>query len=170
MHYVAWLVAQGVVPYRDIFDMNVPGVYLLHLGVIRVLGEGDGAWRIFDLAWLGLTGAALFGFSRRMGDAWSGLGAALLFVLYHLSGGAARFSPCALSGTGRVGRGAGVGVGRCPWASPLGRSRRWDWTHDQAAVGALLDRVRGRCGGERTARRRAPRSRALVRGRARRPR
>ena len=90
MHYVAWLVAQGAVPYRDVFDMNVPGVYLLHLGVIRVLGEGDGAWRFFDLAWLGLTSAALFGFSRRMGDAWSGLGAALLFVLYHLSGGAWR--------------------------------------------------------------------------------
>jgi hypothetical protein len=90
MHYVAWLVAQGAVPYRDVFDMNVPGVYLLHLGVMRMLGEGDGAWRIFDLAWLGLTGAALFGFSRRMGDAWSGLGAALLFVLYHLSGGAWR--------------------------------------------------------------------------------
>ena len=90
MHYVAWLVSQGAVPYRDVFDMNVPGVYLLHLGVIRVLGEGDGAWRFFDLAWLGLTSAALFGFSRRMGDAWSGLGAALLFVLYHLSGGAWR--------------------------------------------------------------------------------
>ncbi|HWM76589.1 MAG TPA: glycosyltransferase family 39 protein, partial [Methylomirabilota bacterium] len=90
MHYVAWLVAQGAVPYRDVFDMNVPGVYLLHLGVIRVLGEGDGVWRFFDLAWLGLTSAALFGFSRRMGDAWSGLGAALLFVLYHLSGGAWR--------------------------------------------------------------------------------
>jgi 4-amino-4-deoxy-L-arabinose transferase-like glycosyltransferase len=90
MHYVAWLVSQGAVPYRDVFDMNVPGVYLLHLGVIRTLGEGDRAWRIFDLAWLGLTAAALFGLSRRMGDAWSGLGAALLFVLYHLSGGAWR--------------------------------------------------------------------------------
>jgi hypothetical protein len=90
MHYVAWLVAQGALPYRDVFDMNVPGVYLLHLGVIRTLGEGDRAWRIFDLAWLGLTAAALFGFSRRMGDAWSGSGAALLFVLYHLSGGAWR--------------------------------------------------------------------------------
>jgi dolichyl-phosphate-mannose-protein mannosyltransferase len=90
MHYVAWLVAQGAVPYRDVFDMNVPGVYLLHLGVIALLGEGDRAWRLFDLAWLGLTAAALFGFSRRMGDAWSGLGAALLFVLYHLSGGAWR--------------------------------------------------------------------------------
>src|SRR5206468_823202 len=31
-----------------------------------------------------------FGFSRRLGDAWSGLAAALLFVLYHLSGGAWR--------------------------------------------------------------------------------
>jgi len=90
MHYVAWLVSQGAVPYRDVFDMNVPGVYLLHLGVIRTLGEGGGAWRFFDLAWLGLTSVALFGFSRRMGDAWSGLGAALLFLLYHLSGGAWR--------------------------------------------------------------------------------
>jgi 4-amino-4-deoxy-L-arabinose transferase-like glycosyltransferase len=90
MHYIAWLIAQGAVPYRDIFDMNVPGVYLLHLGVITLLGEGDRAWRIVDLAWLGLTAVALFGFSRRMGDAWSGFGAALLFVLYHLSGGAWR--------------------------------------------------------------------------------
>ena len=90
MHYIAWLVAQGAVPYRDLFDMNVPGVYLLHLLVIKLLGEGDRAWRLCDLAWLGLTAAALFGFSRRMGDAWSGLGAALLFVLYHLSGGAWR--------------------------------------------------------------------------------
>jgi hypothetical protein len=90
MHYVAWLIAQGAVPYRDVFDMNMPGVYLLHLGVISMLGEGDRAWRLFDLGWLVLTAAALFGFSRRLGDAWTGLAAALLFVLYHLSGGAWR--------------------------------------------------------------------------------
>jgi Dolichyl-phosphate-mannose-protein mannosyltransferase len=90
MHYVAWLIAQGAVPYRDVFDMNMPGVYLLHLGVISTLGEGDRAWRLFDLGWLALTAAALFGFSRRMGDKWSGLAAGLLFVLYHLSGGAWR--------------------------------------------------------------------------------
>lgn len=90
MHYVAWRITQGAVPYRDIFDMNAPGVYLLHLGVITVLGEGDRAWRLFDLAWLGLTAAALWGFARRMGDAWSGLGAGLLFVLCHLAGGAWR--------------------------------------------------------------------------------
>src|SRR6266487_1989198 len=90
MHYVAWLIAQGAVPYRDVFDMNLPGVYLVHLAVIKTLGEGSVAWRLFDLGWLAATAAALWGFCRRMGDDWSGLGAALLFILYHLAGGAWR--------------------------------------------------------------------------------
>jgi hypothetical protein len=29
-HYIGWLVGQGLVPYRDIFDMNLPGIYLVH--------------------------------------------------------------------------------------------------------------------------------------------
>jgi hypothetical protein len=41
MHYVAWLIDQGGVPYRDAFDMNLPGVYLLHLAVLRMGGPGD---------------------------------------------------------------------------------------------------------------------------------
>ena len=41
MHYVAWRIAEGAVPYRDLFDMNFPGVYLLHLLVVRTLGAGD---------------------------------------------------------------------------------------------------------------------------------
>jgi hypothetical protein len=90
MHYVAWLTTQGLVPYRDVFDMNLPGVYLVHLAVIKTLGEGSLAWRLFDLGWLAATAAVLWGFCRRMGDDLSGLGAALLFVLYHLSGGAWR--------------------------------------------------------------------------------
>src|SRR5512134_1571448 len=48
MHYIAWLIGQGAVPYRDTFDMNMPGAYLVHLGVIAVAGPGDLAWRIFD--------------------------------------------------------------------------------------------------------------------------
>ena len=36
-HYVAWLMGQGLVPYRDIFDMNLPGVYLLHWAVLAML-------------------------------------------------------------------------------------------------------------------------------------
>ncbi len=90
MHYVAWRITQGAVPYRDVFDMNMPGVYLIHLAVIKTLGEGNVAWRLFDLGWLAATAVALWGYCRRMGDDWSGLGAALLFVLYHLAGGAWR--------------------------------------------------------------------------------
>jgi hypothetical protein len=26
MHYIAWRIADGAVPYRDLFDMNQPGV------------------------------------------------------------------------------------------------------------------------------------------------
>ncbi|MBI4637470.1 MAG: hypothetical protein HY727_14075, partial [Candidatus Rokubacteria bacterium] len=25
MHYIAWRIAEGAVPYRDLFDMNFPG-------------------------------------------------------------------------------------------------------------------------------------------------
>ena len=52
MHYVAWLITQGAVPYRDAFDMNMPGAYLIHWAVLSVAGPGDLAWRLFDLAWL----------------------------------------------------------------------------------------------------------------------
>ena len=26
MHYLAWRISEGAVPYRDLFDMNFPGV------------------------------------------------------------------------------------------------------------------------------------------------
>lgn len=88
MHYIAWRIAEGAVPYRDTFDMNLPGVYLIHLALLKTLGAGDTAWRIFDLAWLAACAAGLVAFGRKLGDRWSAAGAALLFCLYHLAGGA----------------------------------------------------------------------------------
>jgi len=90
MHYVAWLITQGAVPYRDVFDMNVPGVYLIHLGVLGVGGHGDLAWRLFDLGWLAALCVLLFIFCRPMCGGWTAAGGAALFALYHLSGGAWR--------------------------------------------------------------------------------
>jgi hypothetical protein len=87
-HYVAWLMRQGLVPYRDIFDMNLPGVYLLHWAVLATAGGSDLAWRLFDLGWLAATAALLFAFCRPLGGGMGAAGAALLFVLYHLAGGA----------------------------------------------------------------------------------
>lgn len=87
LHYIAWRIGEGAVPYRDIFDMNFPGTYLVHLGVLRILGAGDAAWRVFDLGWLGATAAVLAVFARPWGRA-AAAAAALLFTVYHLAGGA----------------------------------------------------------------------------------
>ena len=87
MHYVAWRIGQGAVPYRDLFDMNFPGVYVLHLLVLRGLGAGDVAWRVFDLGWLSLT-AVLIGMFVAPWGRLAAVGAGLMFALYHLAGGA----------------------------------------------------------------------------------
>ena len=87
MHYVAWRIAEGAVPYRDLFDMNFPGVYLLHLLVVTTVGVGDVGWRLFDLAWLAVSGGLLFAVASPWGRP-AALGAALFFALYHLAGGA----------------------------------------------------------------------------------
>jgi 4-amino-4-deoxy-L-arabinose transferase-like glycosyltransferase len=76
------------VPYRDAFDMNLPGAYLIHVAVLRVGGAGDAAWRLFDLGWLAATCVVLVAYCRRISHGWAAAGAALLFALYHLSGGA----------------------------------------------------------------------------------
>jgi hypothetical protein len=117
MHYVAWILAQGGLPYRDVFDMNLPGVYLIHAAVLAVAGPGDLAWRLFDLGWLAATCGLLWAYCRPVGDRWSAGGAAALFALYHLSGGAWRagqrdFLLCllVLAGAYAVARGAEAGT------------------------------------------------------------
>jgi hypothetical protein len=87
MHYVAWRISQGAVPYRDVFDMNFPGVYLVHLAVLRGLGPGDVAWRVFDLGWLAASAGAIAVFARPWGPVATA-GGALFFAAHHLAGGA----------------------------------------------------------------------------------
>jgi 4-amino-4-deoxy-L-arabinose transferase-like glycosyltransferase len=88
MHYIAWLITEGATPYRDVFDMNFPGTYLIHLAVIQVGGTGDAAWRAFDLLWLGGISAALWAYCRPVSGHLGAAAAVLLFALHHLSGGA----------------------------------------------------------------------------------
>src|SRR6185503_10730623 len=87
MHYVAWRISEGAVPYRDVFDMNFPGVYLLHLLVVKTLGSGDAAWRAFDLGWLGLASLAVAALAAPWGRL-AAAGGAAFFAAYHLGGGA----------------------------------------------------------------------------------
>jgi hypothetical protein len=87
MHYVAARIAAGDVPYRDLFDMNMPGVYVLHWALVQTLGTGDFAWRVFDLAWLAAGALAVAAFAAPGGRP-AAAAAALFFSAYHLAGGA----------------------------------------------------------------------------------
>ena len=89
-HYIGWLMGQGLVPYRDIFDMNMPGIYLVHWAIVSTVGVGDLGWRLIDLGWLVATAGALFVFCLPLGGREGAAAAALLFTLYHLAGGAWR--------------------------------------------------------------------------------
>src|SRR2546425_230094 len=78
MHYVAWRIGDGATPYRDLFDMNQPGTYLIHLAVLRTLGGGDLAWRVVDLGWLAATAGAIAAFAAPWGALASAAGALFL--------------------------------------------------------------------------------------------
>ena len=84
MYYIAWRIGEGAVPYRDLFDMNFPGVYLLHLAALRLFGAGDAGWRVFDLAWLAATSLAAAALAARWGR-FAAAGAGLFFAAYHLA-------------------------------------------------------------------------------------
>jgi hypothetical protein len=118
MHYIAWRIAQGAVPYRDLFDMNFPGTYVVHLATLTLAGAGDAGWRALDLAWLGATSLALAVYARPWGEvaAW---GSALFFAVYHLSGGPWQAGQRDFLLAGFLVLGA-LGVGR--WAAGTGRA------------------------------------------------
>jgi hypothetical protein len=134
MHYVAWRITDGAVPYRDVFDMNFPGVYLLHLLVVRALGAGDLAWRLFDLAWLASTALAAAAFAAPWGRLAAVVAGASL-TLYHLAGGAWQagqrdFLLCPLLLVG--------GLGAARWLEAAGERRRRDLAWGGLALGASM--------------------------------
>jgi hypothetical protein len=134
MHYVAWRIAEGAVPYRDLFDMNFPGVYLLHLLVVRTLGVGDLPWRLFDLAWLASAALAAAAFAAPWGRLAAGVAAGSL-TLYHLAGGAWQagqrdFLLCPLLLLGAL------GVTR--WLERTSGTRRRDLAWGGLALGASM--------------------------------
>ena len=40
MHYVVFLERQGLVPYRDIIDINMPGTYFVEAASMQCFGDG----------------------------------------------------------------------------------------------------------------------------------
>ena len=60
MHYIGFLLDHGKAPYKDIYDINMPGAYLTERWAIGVFGGGDLGWRLYEFTLLGaMTGAMI---------------------------------------------------------------------------------------------------------------
>ena len=85
-HYMGWRFLSGDVPYVDVFDVNMPGTYLLHMFLVGFFGAGDFALRVFDLVWLCLTAFSAALFCGRFGRPAAILAAIFIFALHLASG------------------------------------------------------------------------------------
>lgn len=83
-NYIAWRIGEGAVPYRDIFDMNFPGIYVVHLLLQKVLGHSDLAFRLYDAGFAVATGIAMALFCGRRWLIFA-LGAGCYFFCVHVS-------------------------------------------------------------------------------------
>jgi hypothetical protein len=65
--YVSFLMDRHeAVPYRDVFDMNMPGTYFINLILAKTLGYSDIAFRVFDLLHLFALTVVTYLWTRRI--------------------------------------------------------------------------------------------------------
>ena len=80
--YVCFLMDHGLSPYKDIVEMNMPGIYLINGAVMHTLGAGPLAWRFFDLVVLLVSVIAMVAIAYPY-DWLAGLYGGILFALFH---------------------------------------------------------------------------------------
>jgi hypothetical protein len=86
IHYVSFLMDHGFAPYRQIFDMNMPGAYLSEHVALSIFGSSDFGWRVYDLL-LGIITALGMMTIARPYDWLAGFAAAVIFALTHAADG-----------------------------------------------------------------------------------
>jgi hypothetical protein len=86
MIYAGFLLAGGAVPYRDFFDMNMPGTYFVMLAMGRIFGWDDLGFRAFDLLCLASISVSTFLWMRRFGNL-PAFAASVAFPLWYLNAG-----------------------------------------------------------------------------------
>src|ERR1700679_2444276 len=87
IHYLCFLMDHGMAPYRDLLEINMPGIYLVNWSVMHTLGGGSAAWRVFDFWLMGIAASAMIAIAWPY-DWLAGVFAATLFILYHGRDGA----------------------------------------------------------------------------------
>ena len=85
-HYIHFLIDNGFAPYRDIPDINMPGVYVLEGWAMQFFGGSDLAWRIYDFTLLGVLTLAMVVVTLPY-DWLAGLFAGVVFALLHANDG-----------------------------------------------------------------------------------
>lgn len=80
MHYIALALDHGKVPYRDIYDINMPGSYLMERWALAVFGSGDLGWRFYEYTLLGTMTLAMIVIAWPW-DWLAGLFAGVLFAV-----------------------------------------------------------------------------------------
>ncbi len=81
LHYVVFLAAHGLTPYRDIPDLNLPGALFAESTAVHLLGPGALAWRMYDFGLLAAIAAAAYALCRP--SRLAALYAAGVFALIH---------------------------------------------------------------------------------------
>jgi hypothetical protein len=85
-HFIGAQMLLGELPYRDLFDINFPLIYVLHAALFAIGGADDWAFRLFDLGTLTLVGVLTVALVWPAGWALATL-AALSIAFAHLSFG-----------------------------------------------------------------------------------
>jgi hypothetical protein len=80
--YACYLMDHGMAPYKELVELNMPGIYMVNWSVMHTLGGGATAWRLFDFSLLAIAALAMIWISRPYG--WlGGFFAGALFALFH---------------------------------------------------------------------------------------
>jgi hypothetical protein len=85
-HFIAVQFQMGAVPYRDIFDINMPLIYYIHAAVVAIGGMGDVAWRAFDLTAAALMSGLILMLVWPAGRAVAMLAVLMVLVTHFLLG------------------------------------------------------------------------------------
>jgi len=87
IHYVAYLINEhGFVPYRDLFEINMPGTYLFHIAIGKMFGYSDYALRMVNIAWLTATFVVTWFIMKSFGRV-TAFASCLLFGIIYLGFG-----------------------------------------------------------------------------------
>ncbi len=85
--YESFLMQQGRMPYRDIFDFQMPGAFLVYAALGLISGFRDLPLRIIDIVIFIALSSFTFAFMKKFGTA-PALAAVFLFGLKYMQGGA----------------------------------------------------------------------------------